>query len=146
MNAGSSGGECSSLTLSQTTFYSGGPASDWTIAVTAPSDTCTWTASIDQSWMLLGVQPGPTTITGEGSGTVRLQTVDNRTGAYRCGTFTIGGVSPTRGRRSRTDHARRGSRAVAPWARRPALAALAPWALRCASLVERDQYGSCVTL
>ena len=73
--------------------YSGGPASDWTITVTAPNSTCTWTASIDQSWLLLNGQTGPATISGTGSGTVRLQTTDNHTGAYRYGTFTIGGVA-----------------------------------------------------
>jgi hypothetical protein len=86
------GGQCGSLTLSQTSFYSGGPASTWQIVVTAPSATCTWTASIDQSWLLLNGVAGPTTISGTGSGQVTLQTSDNRTGANRIGTFTIGGT------------------------------------------------------
>jgi hypothetical protein len=85
--------QCSSLTLSQTSFYSGGPASKWTITVTAPTDTCTWTASIDQAWLALNGVTGPTTISGTGSGKVTLQTLDNRTGAMRFGTFTIGGTA-----------------------------------------------------
>jgi hypothetical protein len=84
---------CSSVSLSQTSFYSGGPASDWHITVTAPEDTCTWTASIDQSWLLLNGVAGPATISGTGSQTLELQTLDNRTGAFRYGTFTIAGVT-----------------------------------------------------
>jgi Big-like domain-containing protein/beta-propeller repeat-containing protein len=85
--------QCSSLTLSQTYFYSGGPSSTWQITVTAPSTTCTWTASIDQSWLVLNDLTGPAMISGTGSGQVKLQTLDNQTGAYRYGTFTIGGVA-----------------------------------------------------
>jgi regulation of enolase protein 1 (concanavalin A-like superfamily) len=88
-----SSGACSSLALSRTSFYSGGPASTWTITVTAPSSICTWTASIDQPWLLLNRTAGPTTISGTGSGTATLQTLDNRTGAFRYGTFTIGGTA-----------------------------------------------------
>jgi hypothetical protein len=93
VSSGSSSGACSSLTLSRTFFYSGGPASTWQITVTAPNDTCTWTASIDQSWLVLNNTAGPTTISGTGSGTVILQTIDNGTGSLRYGTFTIGGVA-----------------------------------------------------
>jgi hypothetical protein len=88
-----SSGQCASLTLSQTFFYSGGPASNWQIKVTAPTDTCTWTASVDQSWLPLNGVAGPTTIAGTGSGNVTLATLDNRTGATRVGTFTIGGTA-----------------------------------------------------
>jgi hypothetical protein len=88
-----SSGQCASLTLSQTFFYSGGPASNWQIKVTAPTDTCTWTASVDQSWLALNGVTGPTTIAGTGSGNVTLATLDNRTGATRVGTFTIGGTA-----------------------------------------------------
>jgi len=61
--------------------------------VTAPSSTCTWTASIDQSWLLLNDIAGPTAITGTGSGAITLQTTNNTTGAFRFGTFTIAGTS-----------------------------------------------------
>jgi hypothetical protein len=84
---------CSSVSLSQTSFYSGGPASDWHVTVTAPEDTCTWTAAIDQSWLLLNGVAGPATISGTGSQTLELQTLDNGTGAFRYGTFTIAGVT-----------------------------------------------------
>ena len=57
----------------------------------APTTTCTWTASIDQPWMILNDSPGPATISGTGSSVVTLQTTDNHTGAFRFGTFTIGG-------------------------------------------------------
>lgn len=90
---GSSPGACPSLTLSRTFFYSGGPQSTWQITVTAPNSGCTWTASIDQSWLVLNDTAGPTTISGTGSRTVILQTLDNSTGALRNGTFTIGGTA-----------------------------------------------------
>ena len=86
-------GQCSSVTLSQTTFYSGGPASNWRVIVTAPTSTCTWTATVDQPWLLLNDAPGPLTITGTGSGAINLSTTDNRTGAFRFGNFTIAGTS-----------------------------------------------------
>jgi hypothetical protein len=88
----SSGGGCASVSLSQTSFYSGGPASDWSVTVTAPNDTCTWTASVDQSWLALNGVAGPIAISGTGSGKITLQTSDNGTGAFRYGTFTIGGT------------------------------------------------------
>jgi hypothetical protein len=81
------------VTLSQTTFYSGGPSSNWRVTVTAPTSTCTWTASIDQPWLLLNGATGPTTIGGTGSGVISLQTTDNATGATRFGAFTIAGTS-----------------------------------------------------
>jgi hypothetical protein len=93
--SGFSQSQCSSVTLSQSSFYSGGPSSNWQVSVTAPNDTCTWTASIDQSWLVLNGVTGPTTITGTGSGQITLQTLDNHTGAFRYGTFTVGGVSYT---------------------------------------------------
>jgi regulation of enolase protein 1 (concanavalin A-like superfamily) len=91
--AGGAPSQCSSVTVSRTFFYSGGPASTWQIDVTAPTETCTWTASIDKSWLVLNGVAGPTAITGKGSGRVTLQTLDNRAGAKRVGTFTIGGAA-----------------------------------------------------
>jgi regulation of enolase protein 1 (concanavalin A-like superfamily) len=93
VNNQSNPGQCASVTLSRTFFYSGGPASNWSITVTAPSDSCTWTASIDQAWLVLNTVTGPTTIAGAGSGVISLQTMDNATGALRFGTFTIAGTS-----------------------------------------------------
>ena len=84
---------CASVTLSQTIFYSGASTSNWTVAVTAPSSTCTWSASIDQPWITLNGTAGPRTVSGTGSGTIRIGTLDNKTGAMRNGTFTIAGTS-----------------------------------------------------
>jgi regulation of enolase protein 1 (concanavalin A-like superfamily) len=93
VNNQSNPGQCASVTLSRTSFYSGGPASNWSITVSAPSNSCTWTASIDQPWLVLNTVTGPTTIAGTGSGVISLQTTDNATGAFRFGTFTIAGTS-----------------------------------------------------
>ena len=84
---------CASVTVSQTIFYSGASTSNWTVAVTAPSSTCTWSASIDQPWITLNGTAGPRTVSGTGSGTIRIGTLDNKTGAMRNGTFTIAGTS-----------------------------------------------------
>ena len=87
------GNQCTSVTLSQTTFYSGAPASNWSVTVTAPTSTCTWTASIDQSWLRLNDVAGPTTISGTGSGVISLKTTNNTSGVFRFGTFAIAGTS-----------------------------------------------------
>jgi hypothetical protein len=42
---------------------------------------------------VLNAVAGPTTISGTGSGVISLLTTDNRTGAFRFGTFTIAGTS-----------------------------------------------------
>jgi hypothetical protein len=85
------GDACSSVTLSRTFFYSGAPASDWAVAVSTPTSTCTWTATIDQPWITLNGAAGPRTISGTGSTTIRLGTLTNTTGVMRHGTFTIAG-------------------------------------------------------
>jgi hypothetical protein len=88
------GGEpCASVTLDRTFFYSGAPASNWTVTVTAPSATCTWTAAIDQPWLTLGGAAGPATFPGAGSKTIRLGTLTNTTGAVRTGQLTIAGTT-----------------------------------------------------
>ena len=86
-------GTCSSVTLSKTSFYSGAPASNWNVTVTAPVSTCTWTASIDQPWITLAGKTGPVTLSGTGSTTVRVGTLDNTSGAMRYGTLTIAGTT-----------------------------------------------------
>ena len=86
-------GTCASVTLSRTSFYSGAPASTWNVTVTAPMSTCTWTASVDQAWITLAGKTGPVTVSGTGSGTVVVGTLDNKTGAMRYGTFTIAGTT-----------------------------------------------------
>ena len=88
-----SGEPCASVTLDRTFFYSGAPASNWTVTVTAPSSTCTWTAAIDQAWITLEGGVGPATISGTGSKAIRVGTLSNTTGAMRTGQFTIAGTS-----------------------------------------------------
>ena len=88
-----SSGACSSVTLSKTFYYSGAPASTWKVTVTAPTSSCTWTATVDQSWITLNGVSGPTTFTGTGTMTIKVGTLNNTTGAFRYGTVTIGGTS-----------------------------------------------------
>jgi hypothetical protein len=78
---------CSSLTLSQTSFYSGATESDWWVAVTAPDSSCTWSVSSDSPWLVVSPTPTPPA----GSGYILVHT-DTNTGPFRVGTFTIGGV------------------------------------------------------
>jgi hypothetical protein len=84
---------CPSVTLDRTFFYSGAPASNWKVTVTAPSPTCTWTAAIDQPWLTLEGTAGPSVISGSGSKAIRVGTLTNPTGAMRTGQFTIAGTS-----------------------------------------------------
>jgi hypothetical protein len=85
---GSSSQKCTSVTLSTSSFYSGAPESNWTIRVTAPTTTCTWTATSDSSWLLVtSTTPSPPV----GSGSVRARAITN-TGPFRTGHLTIGGV------------------------------------------------------
>jgi hypothetical protein len=86
-------GACSSLTLSRTSYYSGAGSASWNVTVTAPSAACTWTASVDQPWLLLNGKAGPASISGTGSATVKVGTLPNTTGGMRYGTFAIGGTS-----------------------------------------------------
>jgi hypothetical protein len=86
-------GACASVTLSRTLYYSGAPASNWSVSVTAPDASCTWTASVDQPWILLNGKPGPASMSGAGSTIIKVGTLDNKTGAMRYGTFTIAGTN-----------------------------------------------------
>ena len=82
-------GVCASVVLDRTSRYVGGPEANWTIAVTAPTSTCTWTASSDAAWLVVkGTTPTPPA----GAGTVAVRAITNTTGLFRVGHFTIGGV------------------------------------------------------
>jgi regulation of enolase protein 1 (concanavalin A-like superfamily) len=89
------GPPCPSLTLSRTFFYSGAPSSTWDIAITAPTATCRWTATVDEPWLRLNVLSGPTSVQGTGSGVITLSTHDNTATSTRYGRFAIGGVTYT---------------------------------------------------
>jgi hypothetical protein len=86
---GGSAQMCSSVTLSQTYFYSGAFESDWPVTVTTPDNSCTWTVSSDSSWLVV------TPSTGSGNGSILVHTDTNSSGAFRVGHFTIGGVTYT---------------------------------------------------
>jgi hypothetical protein len=89
--AGFSGtGTCSSVALSQTSFYSGPLESNWTVAVTAPDDLCTWSAVSDSPWLQVASIPS----VPAGSGTLSVKVLTN-TGPSRTAHFTIGGVTYT---------------------------------------------------
>jgi regulation of enolase protein 1 (concanavalin A-like superfamily) len=92
MVANAIGPACPSLMLSRTFFYSGAPSSIWNVAVTAPTATCSWTATIDQSWLQLNASSGPASVQGTGSGWITLSTDDNLSASTRYGQFAIGGV------------------------------------------------------
>jgi endonuclease/exonuclease/phosphatase family metal-dependent hydrolase len=87
---------CSTVTLSKTSFYSGAPASFWTVAITVPTPGCTWTAAIDRgadpsAWLLLNSDASLLSVSGTGSGSLTLRTTANATGKYRYGQFSIAG-------------------------------------------------------
>jgi hypothetical protein len=82
------GGACASVTLDRLSYYAGAPEANWSVGVTAPSSTCTWTAVSDSSWLVVkGTTPAPPA----GSGTVGVKAVANTSGAFRFGRLTIGG-------------------------------------------------------
>jgi len=83
------GGACSSVTLDRTSFYAGAPEANWTIAVSAPTASCTWTAASDASWLVVkSTTPAPPA----GSGSVAVRAVTNSSQVFRVGRITIGGV------------------------------------------------------
>lgn len=90
---------CASVTLSRTSFYSGAKASNWSVSITAPSASCTWTAMIDRgsidpsAWVTLNGDASLLSVPGTGSGKVTLRTLANNTGVFRTGAFTIAGKS-----------------------------------------------------
>jgi hypothetical protein len=89
---------CPSVTLSKTSFYSGAPASFWTVTITVPTPGCTWTATIDRGtdpsgWLLLNSDATLMSVSGTGSGSLTLRTTANATGQFRYGQFSIAGKS-----------------------------------------------------
>jgi hypothetical protein len=83
-----SGSACPSVTLSKTSFYSGASESNWTVNVTTPTITCTWSVASDSSWIAIGgTIPAPPV----GSGSFKLSTATN-SGPFRTGHFTIAGA------------------------------------------------------
>lgn len=90
---------CASVTLSRTSFYSGAKASTWTVNVSTPTATCTWTARIDRgtidpsAWLTLNGDATLLSVSGLGSGKITLRTVANNTGVFRTGAFSIAGKS-----------------------------------------------------
>jgi phosphatidylserine/phosphatidylglycerophosphate/cardiolipin synthase-like enzyme len=82
---------CASVMLDQSWQYVGGPEGNWTIAVTAPDATCTWTPTSDADWLVVrSTIPTPSA----GSGMVKLRAVTN-TGAKRVGHVVIAGTTYT---------------------------------------------------
>jgi endonuclease/exonuclease/phosphatase family metal-dependent hydrolase len=87
---------CATVTLSKTSFYSGAPASFWTVAIAVPTAGCTWTATIDRgtdpsAWLLLNSDASLLSVSGTGSGSLTLRTTANATGKFRYGQFSIAG-------------------------------------------------------
>jgi len=84
---------CSTLTVTKPVLWSGRSQSNWQLTVMPPDATCTWTASVDQSWM--GLNPmdasaGLPSVTKTGTATVAMRVLTNTTGAYRFGTLSVG--------------------------------------------------------
>ena len=77
------------VTLDRPSFYVGAPEANWTITVSAPTTTCTWTAVSDSAWLIVkSTIPVPPA----GSGSVAVRAATNITHAFRVGRITIGGV------------------------------------------------------
>lgn len=83
---------CASVALSKTTYYSGAPASAWTVSVTAPMATCTWQVVPDSNWIVVG---GTAPTPPAGNGSFVLKTLSNATGIFRTGHFTVAGATYT---------------------------------------------------
>jgi hypothetical protein len=88
-SAAAPGPDCSSVTLSTTFFYSGASESNWTIGVTAPVAGCSWSVTPDSSWIVVD---GTTPAVPAGDGTFSLRVLQNTTGLFRTGHFTIAGT------------------------------------------------------
>jgi len=84
-----SGGACTSVTLDRTSFYAGAPEANWTITVSAPTTTCTWTSISDSPWLIV---KSTVPIPPSGNGSVAVRALTNTTHAFRVGRITIGGV------------------------------------------------------
>ena len=84
---------CSTLTVTKPVLWSGHSQSNWQLTVTPSDSTCTWTASVDQSWM--GFNPsdasaGLPSVTKTGTATLAMRVLTNNTGTWRYGTLTVG--------------------------------------------------------
>jgi hypothetical protein len=89
VNAPSAGSDCSSVTLSTSSFYSGASESNWTIGVTTPDAACSWSVTPDSSWIVVvGTTPTPPA----GDGTFSLRILQNTTRRFRIGHFTLAGT------------------------------------------------------
>jgi len=79
------------VTLDKTSLLVGSAEGNWTINVTAPDFTCTWTAEADVSWLVVrSTSPAPPA----GSGFVKVRAVPN-IGSRRIGHFIVGGTTFT---------------------------------------------------
>jgi hypothetical protein len=84
---------CSALTVTRPSLWSGHNQSNWHLTVTPSDSTCTWTASVDQSWMGFNssdASAGLPSVTQTGTATLAMRVLTNTTGAYRFGTLTVG--------------------------------------------------------
>ena len=84
-------GPACSVTLDKTSILVGGPEANWTIIVTAPDSSCTWTASSDSPWLVVR-STSPTAMPVSGSGSVKVRATINTGGLRRVGHFIINGV------------------------------------------------------
>jgi phosphatidylserine/phosphatidylglycerophosphate/cardiolipin synthase-like enzyme len=82
---------CASVVLDKTAQYVGAPEANWTIMVTAPNATCTWTAVSDADWLVV---KSTTPEAPAGSGAVKMRAVTN-TSQKRIGHVVVGGVTYT---------------------------------------------------
>ena len=80
-----------SVTLDKTSFLVGSAEANWIINVTAPDGTCSWTASADETWLVVK-STFPTAQPVSGSGYVKVRAVINTTGVRRVGHFIINGI------------------------------------------------------
>jgi endonuclease/exonuclease/phosphatase family metal-dependent hydrolase len=90
---------CATLALSRTSFYSGAGTANWSVKITAPTESCSWSIAIDRgindpsAWLILNGDATLLTTSGVGTGTFTLKTLTNTTGAFRYGSITIGGAT-----------------------------------------------------
>jgi len=92
-DAAPAGTTCATVALDKTSILVGAGEANWIINVTAPSSTCTWTASADAAWLVVK-STSPTPMPVSGSGYVKVRAVTN-TSARRVGHFIINGVEYT---------------------------------------------------
>ena len=85
------GQACSAVTLDKTSILVGGPEANWTIIVTAPDSSCTWTVTADSAWLVVR-STSPMAMPVSGSGSVKVRAISNTGGPRRVGRFIINGV------------------------------------------------------